>query len=148
MKTSLVYFLWAKHVDQTCCVFWPSSMPCSFITILFPHSFPFSSLWASKTLGSIMSQWAGPHSRGRQGLCFCHHPRQTLPPVGFHASWLPSYHHARPPGVLLVETLTRNWCFYLAKPGRESEMDTGKAILDTLSWTIESQWRFPSLVGK
>ena len=43
--------------------------------------------------------------------------------------------HARPPGVLLVETLTRNWRFYLAKLGRESEMDTRKAILDTLSWT-------------
>ena len=41
MKTSLVYFLWSKHVDQTYCVFWPSSMTCSFTTVLFPHCFPF-----------------------------------------------------------------------------------------------------------
>lgn len=45
--------------------------------------------------------------------------------------------HAGPSGLLLVETLTRNWSF-LARLDRESEMDTGKAILETLSWTTES----------
>ena len=45
--------------------------------------------------------------------------------------------HAGPSGLLLVETLPRNWSF-LARLDRESEMDTGKAILETLSWTTES----------
>lgn len=147
MKTSLVYFLWSKHVDQTCCVFWPSSMTCSFTTVLFPHCFPFQGFGPVRPLEASGRSGLDPILRVvRVCVSVTIQGRFSHLLVSVTLGCLPT-DHAGPPGVLFVETLTCNWSF-LAKLGRESEMDTGKAILDTLLWTIESQWSFPSLVGK
>lgn len=138
------FFVSSKHVDQTCCVFWPSSMTHSFTTILFPHCFPFK-VWASKTPLEVSGRSGLTHLWRVVRVCVSVTIQGRLSHLlAFCDSWLPSYWSHR---YLQVHCcgglLTCNWSF-LAKLGRESEGILVKQFWDTCCEPLRANESFPA----